>query len=462
MTRRYLRLGYRDDSGAALITVLLLLMALTAITTTVAVVTTNDTVSAGRDRQATGALATADAGVAAAFEYIRYNGVGGLNCLESDLAACSSNPAGWTNPTSPQQVRVDGGSGPCVGGSICYSVWIGTVTKYDPPAVKTGRYRVHSTGYSGGGPGAKAVVVDVAATPAQFPIGVFGYQLTGNGGTLLSHEMLFTQDCVSPRYDGSGNGTRFTGVDPYWGEPASANSTTYVSTDNNCGSGGRLHQSNPCPGNAAVNYDRSSLGAAITPSSGCANYGGSPISPQRTTTEFTLQMLQEQYGYRPGGLSDAEYEALRVRAVALGTYNVAPSTLVTKINDAVAAGVSHPVVYWDNGNVSLKESDIPTTFARTPGSACTAPYSVTIIVRNGDLVYQGGNSTWRSLAVFVPEGNFRGNGGYNVLGTLFAQDLSLGGNEQWRLDDCFVDNMPGPLMNLEALTFMEDDRNDIG
>jgi hypothetical protein len=151
-----------------------------------------------------------------------------------------------------------------------------------------------------------------------------------------------------------------------------------------------------------------------------------------------------------------------VRAVALGTYNKTPASLATAINSAVTAGVSHPVVYWDNGNVSLNDSDIPTLFARTPGTACTAPYSVVVVVRNGDLVYQGGNSTWRSLAVFVPEGNFRGNGGYNVLGTLFAHNLSLGGNEQWRLDDCFVDNMPGPLMNLEALTFMEDDRNDVG
>lgn len=457
------RRALTGDAGAALVTVLLLLTALTAVTTTVAVVTTNDTISAGRDRQATGALATADAGVAAALEHIRNNGVGGLTCMEADTTACAAHPAGWTNPTAPKQVRVDGGSGACVGGSICYSVWIGTVTKHDPPAVTTGRYRVHSTGFSGGGPGAKAVVVDVAATPAKFPIGVFGYQLTGNGGTLISHEMLFTQDCVSPRYAGSGNGTRFEGVDPYWGEPASANSTSAVSTSNNCGSSGKLHQGTAdCPNNAAMNYDRTADGGPISSSSACASYGGVPISPARTTTKFTLQTLQDDYGYRPGGLSDAEYEALRVRAVSLGTYNASPASLPTKIAAAVAAGATHPVVYWDNGNVALKASDIPTLFSRAPGTACTSPYSVVVVVRNGGIVYSSGTSDWRSLAVFVPEGDFRGNGGYNVLGTLFAQNLSLGGNETWRLDDCFVDNMPGPLMNLEALTFMEDDRNDVG
>ncbi|MBA3619954.1 MAG: hypothetical protein H0W56_10265, partial [Acidothermales bacterium] len=81
--------------------------------------------------------------------------------------------------------------------------------------------------------------------------------------------------------------------------------------------------------------------------------------------------------------------------------------------------------------------------------------------RRGDLTYQGGNTEWRSLAIFVPEGNFRGNGGYNVLGTLFARSISLGGNETFQLDSCFARNMPGPLLDLQVTGFREDDRSDV-
>jgi Tfp pilus assembly protein PilX len=457
----------QNDRGAALITVLLLLMALTAVTTTVAVVTTSDTVSAGRDRQAAGALATADAGVAQGLEYIRYNGLNGLNCPVTNTSSCSSNPPGWSSPTSPKQIRLDGSSGDCTASLTCFKVWIGVVTAYNPPAVKTGVYRIHSTGFSGSGPGAKAVIVDVAVTPLQFPIGVYGDELTGNGGTRISNEMLFTQDCVSPRYTGSGNGTRFQGLDPYWDEPASASSTTFVSTSNNCGANGFLHNNTSagaCPNNTQLNYDRTSRGATLPSGSPCRTYTKADGSTgTRDSTYFSLEILQEKYGFRPGGLSESEYEALRVRAQTLGTLNVAnESDLRTKLQNLVAAGVTSPIVYWDNkSTVNLSSSDIPTAFSREPDSPCTAPYGVVVIVRNGDMVYQGGNNNWRSLALFVPEGNFRGDGGYNILGTLFAKNISLGGNEEFRLDSCFVDNLPGTLLNLDVLSFREDDRQDI-
>lgn len=453
-----------------MLTVLLLLVALTAVTTTIAVVATNDTISAGRDRQSAAAQATADAGVAQALEYIRQNGVGGLNCSESAYAAnntaCNSNPAGWTNPGAPAQFRVDGASGTCAVGSDtnCFRVWIGAVTPYVPPAQRTGRYRIHSTGLSGGGPGAKQVLVDVSATPTQFPIGVYGDRLTGNGGTSIYNEMLFTQDCVSPRYDGHGNGTRFQGTDPYWDEPASANSTTFVSTSNKCGASGYLHQGgNDCPAEP-MKYDRSSLGGSVATSSPCAHFPKLDGSQgTRTSTYFDMSILQMTYHFRPGGLSDAEYDALRVRAVSMNTLNRPTSSLLATLNSLVAAGISNPVVYYDNGSsVSLHASDLPASFSRTPDSACTAPKSVVIVVRNGDLVYQGGTSGWRSAAIFVQEGDFQGNGGYNILGTLFAHDLSLGGTEHLQLDSCFVRNIPGGLIDLNVLTFRENDRSDVG
>ncbi|MDQ3431331.1 MAG: hypothetical protein M3467_03765 [Actinomycetota bacterium] len=460
----------RAEDGAAVITVLLLLLALTAVSGTVAVVATNDFISAGRDRQAASALAVADAGVAQAVQFIRNNGVGRLTCLESQSdpptgsCAASAVSTPWASPSAPQQVRTDGTAGACVTGQPCYRVWISAVTPYNPPATRTGVYRVHSTGF-GGGAGAKAVLVDVSATPSKFPVGVFGEELSGNGGTSILQESLFTRACISPRYSGAGNGTRFTGIDSYWDMPASAHSTSFISTGNNCQANGYIHRTNVCAtgsGNALI-YDRDSQGGPVGPGSPCYRThqrADGTWYPENDTTVFTAEDLA-RYGYRPGGLTDAQYADLKTRAQSIGAYNVPTGQLSAALTAAVNAGVSNPVVYYEDQDVSLRYSDIPATFGRTPESACTAPHSVTVVVRRGDLTYQGGNTEWRSLAMFVPEGNYRGDGGYNVLGTLFARSISLGGNETFQLDSCFTRNMPGPLLDLQVTGFREDDRSDV-
>lgn len=480
------------DQGAAMISVIFLLVALTAIGATVATVTVNDLISSGRDRQGTAALATADAGVSQALEFIRLNGVGQLRCNEANAfpptLACAATPATpsarWGSPVNPQQVRLDGTVGNCDPGLGCYRVWISTVKPYNPPTVKAGTYRIHSTGFFGGGPGAKSVAVDVKATPAEFPVGVFGEGLDGNGATEVRSEILFTRDCVSPRHTGSGNGIRFTDnsgnitIDPYWDQPAAANSTNVVSAANNCGTSGNIHR--PAVGVCAtgtggvLRNDRDSLGGPVTSGQCYRTYQRQDGTwyPDGDTTRFTLDDLQ-RYGYQPGGLSGDEYEALRVQSQGMGLYNPTSGQILTRLNAAVAAGVTHPVIYVDSGNdLSFSRTDIPAIFNRAPTvvtipastvpSTCTAPYSVVVVVRNADIVYQGGNSEWRSMAVFVPEGDFTGNGGYNIVGTLFANNISLGGNERWQLDDCFVDNMPGPLLQLTVETFREDDRSDVG
>jgi hypothetical protein len=456
-----------SDSGGALITVVLLMAVLSGLGATLAVLTTNNLESASRDRQAISALSTADAGVAQALEYIRLNGVGRLTCLEANRSTtvatdpCRSNPAGWANPNSPQQVNVDGGT--CGAGSTCYRVSITALRRYDPPTVRTGLYRITSTGVAGTAPGARSVAVDVEVTPATLPIGVFGKELDGNGGTQLFDISLFTTDCVSPRFNGNGNGTRFTGgLDPYWDEPAAANSTSFISTGVNCTPSGAIHGSGPCPTSSELYYDRDSQGGAVASTSPCAtflNAAGQTVT--RTRTSFTPEDLAS-YGYRPGGLTGQQYDALRARADAMNLLNVTPANLHARLQAAVTAGISNPVVYIDNlaGNqaYSFSALDIPIAFRRTPGVDACSPNAVLVVVRTAGVIYQGGNNGWRSMSMLVPEGSFRGNGGYNVLGTLFANNISLGGNEQFRLDGCYVDNLPGGLLDLTAVSFQELDR----
>lgn len=466
--------GAQGDHGAAILTVLMLMAVLTGIGSTLVMLTTNNLENASRDRQATGALATADAGVAQALEYIRYNGVGRLSCLDADLGTtdpanpCLANPVGWASSTSPQVVNVDGGAS-CAAPATCYEVFITALVRYNPPVVKTGQYRIHSQGAFGGSPGGRAVSVDVSVTPTTLPIGVFGEELDGNGGTQLYNVSLFTTDCISPRWNGSGNGTRFSGgLDPYWGEPAAANSTATVSTSNNCGSSGAIHEggSVPCPSNSALYYDRDSQGGPVDPTTPCGKYTDAfGVVQYRDTTEFTYADLQE-YGYRPGGLSDKQYEDLRTRAASQGLLNPALGSLNSLLQTTVNAGIANAVVYFDNltaaQTIDLKSTHIPTAFSRVPDNAATcSANAVVVVVRTGNMTYQSGTSAWRTLAMLVPEGSYKGNGGYNVLGTLFANNISLGGNENFQLDDCFIDNMPGGLLELDVVSFREEDRVDL-
>lgn len=498
----------RDDRGVALATVLLIMLAVTAIGATVAVVGVNNLNNASRDRAAQSSLGAGDAGVAQAIEYLRNNGVGALSCPETNLSACASNPAGWSNPTNPQLVPLDNaGLGCNVGHSNCARVWIGTVLAYAPPAVKSGIYNIHSEGIYGPGPSARQLVARVRVTPDKFPIGVFGQTVSGNGGTAVYTESLFTTGCVSPRQSGNGNsnGTRFSGIDSYWGQPAAGHTTSHISTANNCGSGGYIHSSSPssttaaagaCPSDSLLSYDQDGDGGLVSSSVGSACYRNytrpdgssypdgvcpSGVTPSRPdglcdTTAFTTADL-ERYGYRPRGLSDDQYKSLKERSQAQGLYNVTISSIANQINSVVnVQQVNNPIVYWDcsetnsacssGGTLSLKYSDFPPgLFDKAPTdttSSCQKPFRiVTIVVEHANLDFQGGNNTWFDAAVFVPDGSFSGAGGYSILGTLFSNNLELGGGQNWQLDKCWVTNMPGPLTTIRQIGFREDDSKDV-
>ncbi len=436
-----------------------------AIAATVASIGVSNLKNSDRDRQAGAALGASDAGVAQAIEFVRNNGVNSLNCVDATAnTTCTANPAGWTSPTNPMLVPLASGATGCTVTANCAKVWIGNVRAYSPPLVTTGTYRIHSEGIYGGGPAARNVVVDIEVTPDRFPIGVFGEQVTGNGGTSVVSESLFTRACVSPLETGNGNGTRFTGIDPYWGIPSAPHSTTHLSTTNSCGAGGYVHKvGQPCSTYAALKYAQSGDGGPVSSGACYHSYlkanGG--YYPENDSTFFGLADLQ-RYGYRPRGLSDAQLSALRVRAQSQGLYNVPTGSIAAKIVAANTLGISQPVVYYENvADVALSYSDFPAGyFGRAPGEPCNNSI-VTIVVEHGNLTFQGGNATWLDAAIFVPDGTFAGNGGYNILGTLFANNLSLGGNQAFALDDCFVKSLPGPILAIHAVAFREDDSKDV-
>ena len=485
---------YRNDEGMGMITVMLLMAVVSGLIVTATALAVNNTNNQRRDRQSLGALASSEAGVAQALQYIRGSNLASLTCQEpapgtAPGASCQGAGPSWTSATNPKEIRVDGGTGGCVLSSDCFKVWIGTVQAFtpscaakhqSPPGQCYGKYRIHSTGVSGNGPGARRIVVDVQAAPFRYPLGVFSEtDFSGNGNVGIHAESVYTGGCTINRQDDSHSGSGFQFqwdsannrpvIDLFADQPAGAHAVGGVSTVNNgdCttskGSGGPIHAAGPC--NSTFKWDQDSSGGALTPGDACyGKYVRSDGTVYPTTSRFTAQDLQD-IGYRPRGLTDAQYDQLKAQAQAQGTYNIANASINGTLTSLANAGVTSPVLYWDNASVSLNQSDFPAAFSRavnsTPGCAQS---TVTIIVTGAghNLSYQGGNtSPFLVAAIFVPDGTLTGNGGRNTIGTVFAKTIDLGGNIDFYLDACYANSPPGGTLDVQVTGFREDDGTDV-
>jgi hypothetical protein len=495
-TRARVLPAHHDDSGIGVITVVMVIAVLTAFLITATTMTINNLGSAQRDRQALSALATSEAGVAQAVQFLRSGNLGALTCSEPAAGGapgvtCQGAGPSWTSATNPKQVVVDGGT--CATSGSCFKVWIGTVQPYVPncagrhavpPVACFGVYRVHSTGLSGGGPSARKLAVDVKVSPYPFPIGVFAESLSGNGNVGVHYESIYTNGCMMNRQDdsASGSGVQFAWdaannrpvLDLIYDQPTAAHATGKISTSNtSCGTNGNafpIHETSkddatPKACNTTFPYDQDQEGSALTAGDGCYGlYTRSDGTKYPTTSGFTQGDLQN-YGYRPRGLTDAQYDALRTQAQAQGTYNIPVANISATLTGLVAAGVTSPVLYWDNGSVSLHSTDFPSSFLRSLSAASTCnTNSVTVVVAGPghDLSYQGGNTApWLVASLFVPDGTLTGVGGRNTIGTVFAKTLDLGGNVDFYMDNCFAANPPGATVDAQVTQWREDDSKDV-
>ena len=478
----------RDDSGLGIITVILVMAVMSALVITATALTVNNVGNVRRDRQALSAIATSEAGVAQAIQHLRGSNLASLVCKELPnqplSSECSLPGPSWTSKSSPQIVRVDGSAGTCDGTVDCFKVWIGTVQPYvpncparhaTPPGKCYGTYRIHSTGVSGNGPGARRVAVDVQAGPDSFPLGVFSEQgFSGNGNVGIHSESIFTAGCLVNRQNdaASGSGTQFqydsvagrAVIDLFYDQPAAAHAVGGVSTNNNtCTGDGHIHVSSPC--NSTFKFDQDGEGAALTPGDACyGKYTRSDGTVYPTTSSFKAADLQA-LGYRPRGLTDAQYDDLKAQAKAQGTYNLATGSVNAALTGLVTTGTTSPVLFWDNASVSLNSTDLPASFLRDVSTSPTCAQNTLTIVVIGpghDLSYTGGNSGPLLVAsIFVPDGTLTGQGGRNTIGTVFAKVVDLGGNVDFNLDQCFVNSPPGAALDVQVLTFREDDSTDI-
>lgn len=485
--------GHAADAGIGVVTVMFVMVVVLALSVTAAKVTVNNLASTTRDRQALAALATSEAGVSQAIAYLRSGSLGSLTCMEPAVGAlpgptCSGATESWTSAVNPRQVRLDGTAGGCTVSTDCTKVWIGTVRAYDPacaekrqtpPLPCTGSYRIHTTGFSGDGPSARRLAVDVTAAPYPFPIGVFTEAFTGNGSIGIHRTSVFSNGCILNRQrdDAPGSGFQFevdaSGrplLDVVHDQPAAAHTTDVTSTSNTvCGDGGggeRIHKPGRPACNATFRFDQTGLGGPLTSGDGCHGaHVRSDGSLYPTTSKFTQEELG-RYGYRPRGLTDAQYDALRTQAQAQGTYNIATGSVGAALTALAAAGVSSPVLYWDSASVSLNLSSIPSVFKRTVNndSPSCSTGSLTIVVSGpgNNLTYSGGStSPYVVASLFVPDGKLTGQGGSNTIGTVFAKTIDLGGNPDFYMDRCFAANPPGGLLNVEVTNWREVDGTDV-
>ncbi|MHB8342266.1 MAG: hypothetical protein ACYDB7_14025, partial [Mycobacteriales bacterium] len=354
----------RSDAGLALLSVIIFVLVASALGGIAVAAAINGQKQARGDLASAGSQATSDAGVAEALGYVQNNSLAGLTCTEpltSDTPSvnCSSNIA-WANNVHPETVVVGSSSHPASCAGItqdCYEVWIGTLQPYSPgggpgQVPQPALLRIHSTGFTGSGPSARSLDVDVSVVPDHYPIGLFGNAVNTNGSYSTSGESVFAAGNIRMKCPP-------TGWDYEYHIPASVHAGGVITYehDGSCDSGGsgQVHASSVC--NTRHPFDQDSMGGPLTSGDGCyeqgpvyaANNGISDPSMNQTyptTSYFTAGDLAA-YGYQPDGLTSSEYSALKSEAQAEGTYFTTNTSAASALSALASANVADAVVYYD-------------------------------------------------------------------------------------------------------------------
>jgi hypothetical protein len=443
---------WREERGAAMVGAILVMVVLTALGTMVFLVGFNNLENAGRDRIAGIAFGTSEAGVAQALTHIRTNGTSTLKCDDPPVVGTDC-----TLPWGRDDIDGGGPGGPHVvtlPGGQQFSVWIQRVVGFNPPSVKVGTYRIHSTGTAGVGPARRELDVTVDVEPFKYPIGIYADNIIDAGTPTLVDESIFSKNCISGREK-----FNIVGTDRYWGIPAAAHSTQYIheKVNSSCSAGNNsnIHAPKPPVGNPGVcnetyPFDQDNQGGdlSLTPCDDLS--GGYPQS-----SYFDLDQLKAYEFEHPRGLTNPQYDALKSKALEQGTYFTSDS-----FPDPPDPPEYENAVYYFNLKPGGGTVNIQNQFNMF-GAANCGTRSVTIVVEGGDMHVNAGTDIVG--AVFVPDGTYRGNGDAVVTGTLFAKTIDkLNGTADFTLTGssptCYFENFPGGLLDLSVARFREVDR----
>lgn len=461
-----------SDRGSAMVVVLLVMVTLSGLGSIVFTTATSNLQNAGSDRRAGSAIGLAEAGIAEALAFMRANGTASLTCSGAPSYTNCTDDWGFHFPTPN-----GGGHTVNVAGNGKYSVWIQRVQAFRPSTNSEGIFHVFSTGTQNPGPGRRSVSTRVRVRPHKYPLAVFGHDyIRGAGQTAIASESLISKGCIGKRnnitFDTSTQDLAHPDLVP------GAHSATWITTGNvlsasDCSKGDNQNIHRPAIGvcntqlNPNLKFDRDSQGGSLSTASPChkQNNAGRGL----TDSSFNETILRE-WGYEDQrGLPAAEYAALRQRAQAQGNFydcTVSPSVPV----GACSAGnlPANNMKQFAHGNTVVYIKLDPTksvivdpgTFIGYDDYRCGSK-SVFVVVEGGNLTV---NQTANFVgAIFVPDGQAYFTGASSIVGTVFAKSLFLSGSgTHFRLEDCFFDNMPGPLMSVRPSDFKEIDRGQGG
>lgn len=449
------------ERGSALIITMLMIAVLTGLALTVFALSVDNLGNARRDRQATAALANSEAGISQAVAYVKQNGLGRLRCAPN---------CGAANPWGEQPNSVDGDGAPSTvvvpASGEKYEVWIDPISPMGPTT--PGRYRVHSIGNAGTGPGSRKVEVDIQVAPFEFPLAVYADSIQAGGTGSIQTESLFSKGCIFKR-----SKINFVGTDPVYGIPAAAHSAQYITDTQGAGAAcsatdsKNIHKpGQPC--NTTYPNDQDLAGG---PLSGTPCFRPAGAAYPTTSLIPTGDSLGQVFDFNLAGLTPAQLDLLRTAAQEQGFYFTNTTAVPAVLQNATTSlAYPNPVLFYDlkggaiGGQVDLNGFSSSTYGRPVPVTATSASCTgrnVLVVVVNGNIKLNSNQTLVGSVFAMgpAPHGEVtKANGNSKLIGTLYARSIDLTGTADIHLDNCFLENLPGNLLTVKAETFREVDR----
>lgn len=170
-------------------------------------------------------------------------------------------------------------------------------------------------------------------------------------------------------------------------------------------------------------------------------------------------------------MTAGQLDLLRTAAKEQGFYFTNTTGIPAVLQDDVLA-MQHPnpVLFYDltgsavGGLVDL--NDLSSVVYGRPSPvldadlACTSR-NVIVVVINGNVRLNSNQTLVGSIFAMGPSpyGEVtKANGTSDLIGTIYARSIDLTGTANIKLDDCFLQNLPGQLLNVKATNFLEVDR----
>jgi hypothetical protein len=444
-----------------MIVTLMVIALVAALAATVTTVTINNLQASQLSREAGVAVNAADAGVAEAVSYLRANGVRGLCARPTVYDPLAPNFDKAFNLATQTCV-----SGPSMGTRVPgqpYAVLIVTDAAY--PASELGRYLIYSRGV-GAGDAAKVVSAEVEVKGVGVPkSGFFGHAVAASGNNLDVRQSIFSTGCVYFR-----SKLDMSGIDAY-GLPVAIHSSQIVTDDNgtspNCATSSKaIHQSSPCyaPAGHVSNgaFDQDVLGGSLEGAAGAGCRTARTLYPGISADTWAKYYpngskiadradLLRLFDIKDPALTQAEIDQLRFVAKFQGNYKTAASA-----SDSFTPNGRQAVLFYDlNGG----KVDLGTIRGfKPPGGGACVTRSLVVVISGADAVFPTGDALAASVFVVTPGKSYTANGG-NLVGTVFADLINLGGNTAVsQLDQqCYVDNPSPSLLTFTVTSYREID-----